>query len=99
MINLASLQSRLEEKARKRASDDSTKEVSSLTFFGDIEIYPVGGDKLIKLDGWTLRQKVQHAIEEVLYAKYLRQETERLLSAVDQIEEIASTVDNIQRGN
>lgn len=97
MVDVATLQSKLSERAESRARKDAEAAISNLPYFKDIKVYPEDGDKLVKVDSWRLRTVMKQAIYDEMYTKYLREETERLLSAVDQIEEIASTVDNIQR--
>lgn len=105
-IKVGDLQNKLELRASNRARETVNK------IFKD---YPVGHIDLVEVEArldknasketkvwvkpWNYTKAFEEAIHKILYVRYLEEEVNNLLSAVDQIEEIASTVDDIQRGN
>lgn len=88
MASVETLQGKLESMARAQADAEAKRLVALLPGFPDIQVW-ANRDK-IKIERGPLIEGLIDAMRETLYAGYLAEATNRLLNAVDAIEEVRS---------
>lgn len=97
MTDVGTLQKKLEYKAHARARADASHAVGDLGLYssGELVIQP-RNDTAIKLDIYLVLQALEKRLEQRLYARYLAEETQNLLAAVEAVKQLGDEVAELQ---
>lgn len=106
-MNVQTLEQRIKDRARQEAKNEARRAIEELPRFGDVRIQVeikcptqeapwASKTEVVTIDSYRIRVTLQGAIEEYIYANRVEELAQKLLSAVDQIEELSAVVDNIQ---
>ena len=97
MFSIGTLEQRIVSRCRERATVEAARLMRTIPYVGDLMVWSDKDKQKVKVDSYHLGEAMKTAIGDKLFKEYYDAECQRILNAIDQLQELTAEVESIRR--